>query len=190
MSFDPTKPANNSRILSPELRNQFNALKALIDAQGAQITALTLQVNGQQALITALQSAITSLNATVVALANIVPVGTMLHWCKNSFGVALVLPENFMECNGQVVNDPESPLNGETLPNPNGAGQFLRGAALSGDSGGSATHTHDIEVGSGFDGVNVDTGGSGQALQNNPTTTSAASSLPPYYEVVLVMRVK
>jgi hypothetical protein len=119
-----------------------------------------------------------------------VPVGTILHWCKNSFGVALVLPENFLECNGQVVNDAESPLDGETLPNPNGAGQFLRGAALSGDSGGSAAHTHDIEVGSGFDGVNVDNGGSGQALQNNPTTTSAASSLPPYYEVVLVMRVK
>jgi hypothetical protein len=33
-------------------------------------------------------------------------------------------------------------------------------------------------------------GGNGQALQNNPTTTSAASSLPPYYEVVWVMRVK
>jgi hypothetical protein len=190
MPFDPNIPGDADPVIAPPLRAQFNSLKALIDAQGAQITALSLQVTGQQALITALQSQLTTLNATVAALANIVPVGTMLHWCKNSFGVALTLPENFMECNGQVVNDPESPLDGETLPNPNGAGQFLRGAALSGDSGGSATHTHDIEVGSGFDGVNVDTGGSGQALQNNPTTTSAASTLPPYYEVVLVMRVK
>jgi len=32
MPFDPTLPANNSPIVSAELRNQFNGLKALIDA--------------------------------------------------------------------------------------------------------------------------------------------------------------
>ena len=32
MPFDPTKPANGSPISAAELRNQFNALKALIDA--------------------------------------------------------------------------------------------------------------------------------------------------------------
>jgi hypothetical protein len=40
MAYDPTKPTNNSPILAAELRNQFNALKALIDAQQGQITAL------------------------------------------------------------------------------------------------------------------------------------------------------
>jgi hypothetical protein len=40
MAYDPTKPANNSPIAAQELRDQFNALKALIDAQQAQITAL------------------------------------------------------------------------------------------------------------------------------------------------------
>jgi hypothetical protein len=42
MAFDPTLPANNSPIVSAELRNQFNALKALIDAQAAQVTIVKL----------------------------------------------------------------------------------------------------------------------------------------------------
>jgi hypothetical protein len=33
MPFDPTLPATNSPIVSAELRNQFNALKELIDAK-------------------------------------------------------------------------------------------------------------------------------------------------------------
>ena len=33
MPFDPTKPVASSLISSAELRDQFNALKALIDAQ-------------------------------------------------------------------------------------------------------------------------------------------------------------
>ena len=33
MAFDPTLPANHAQVVSEELRNQFNALKALIDAK-------------------------------------------------------------------------------------------------------------------------------------------------------------
>ena len=33
MPFDPTLPANNSPIVSAELRNQFNGLKTLMDAK-------------------------------------------------------------------------------------------------------------------------------------------------------------
>jgi len=33
MSYDPTIPANGSPMASAELRNQFNALKELIDAK-------------------------------------------------------------------------------------------------------------------------------------------------------------
>lgn len=35
MPFDPTKPVDLTEITAAELRNQFNALKALIDAQPA-----------------------------------------------------------------------------------------------------------------------------------------------------------
>ena len=44
MAFDPTKPAAHAPIVSQELRDQFNALKALNDAQAAQIAALTARV--------------------------------------------------------------------------------------------------------------------------------------------------
>lgn len=44
MPFDPNLPADHSEIVAAELRNQFNALKALIDAQAAQITELQTQL--------------------------------------------------------------------------------------------------------------------------------------------------
>ena len=43
------------------------------------------------------------------------------------------------ECNGQVLSDAGSPLNGVTLPDLNGAQRFLRGASASGGMGGSDT---------------------------------------------------
>ena len=44
MAYDPNLPANHAPIVSQELRDQFNGLKALIDAQQAQITVLQQQV--------------------------------------------------------------------------------------------------------------------------------------------------
>ncbi len=40
MPFDPDIPADTDPVIAPPLRLQFNALKQLIDAQAAQITAL------------------------------------------------------------------------------------------------------------------------------------------------------
>ena len=57
MPFDPTLPANNSPIVSAELRNQFTALKSLIDAQAAQIADLQSQLN-QKASMTDVTAAI------------------------------------------------------------------------------------------------------------------------------------
>ena len=48
MPFDPTLPVDHSPVVAAELRNQFNALKALIDAQVAQITDLQTQVTAIQ----------------------------------------------------------------------------------------------------------------------------------------------
>ena len=44
MPFDPTKPAFGSPDSSAEMRDQLNALKALIDAQAAQIASLSAQL--------------------------------------------------------------------------------------------------------------------------------------------------
>ena len=46
MSFDPNFPASHEELASSSFRNQFNALKALIDAMQSQITTLQAQVMG------------------------------------------------------------------------------------------------------------------------------------------------
>ena len=48
MPYDPNLPVDHSSIVAAELRNQFNGLKTLIDAQSAQISALQTQTTTQQ----------------------------------------------------------------------------------------------------------------------------------------------
>jgi Tfp pilus assembly protein FimV len=50
MAFDPTKPVEQTEIDAAELRNQLNALKALIDAQAAQIAALQTALNAKPSM--------------------------------------------------------------------------------------------------------------------------------------------
>lgn len=70
------------------------------------------------------------------ALVN-VPVGVILPWHKSMSNVP-ALPPQWVECNGQTINDVQSPMNGQTLPNLNGQvyaggrGYYLRGGATSG----------------------------------------------------------
>lgn len=47
MAYNPNLPASHAPIVSQELRDQFNGLKALIDAQAAQITALQAALNSK-----------------------------------------------------------------------------------------------------------------------------------------------
>jgi hypothetical protein len=162
MPFDPNWPPTNAELESAPFRNQFTSLKASIDALTAQVAALQEQLP---------------------------PIGSIQAWEKSRANTP-ALGSCWAECNGQVLNLPGSPYDGQTLPDQNTAGQFLRGALASGGTGGSTTHSHNVEVGSGYDGVNVDNGGSGQSLDGNPKATTDGSSLPPFYEVVYVMRVK
>jgi len=104
---------------------------------------------------------------------------------KNLPGVP-ALSANWAECNGQVLSDVQSPLNGQTLPDLNGAGgpqRFLRGARVSGGTGGGDLLNIPSEV----------------PVDNNcdASTTTVVSSpqsdlpiLPSYYEVVWVIRIK
>src|SRR5881394_3776492 len=82
------------------------------------------QLNGPKALIDA-----------------VYPVGCVSGYLK-SLPNAPALPGTWVECNGQVLNDAQSPLNGQTLPDLNGTGgpqRFLRGASVSGGTGGGDT---------------------------------------------------
>jgi peptidoglycan hydrolase CwlO-like protein len=68
MAYDSNLPANHATVVAQELRDQFNGLKALIDAQQATINTLQgnfndlqLQTGDNAAAITALQAAVAAL---------------------------------------------------------------------------------------------------------------------------------
>jgi hypothetical protein len=74
--------------------------------------------------------------ADITAMA--VPIGTIVAWHKSLSGVPS-LPDGWMECNGQQVQDAASPLNYAYLPDLNGEiysgtgrGTYLRGGPVSG----------------------------------------------------------
>lgn len=121
----------------------------------------------------------------------IVPIGSIVSWCKSFPGVpALGADTLFVECNGQVLNDPSSPLDGQTIPNYNGENRFARGNSTSGGTGGTATigtHTHGLNT-------NVQTHVDQTAKRGSSTTVTDSGgghdNQPPYFDVVWIMRVK
>lgn len=60
------------------------------------------------------------------------PVGAVVAWQKNLHTTAPALPDNWKECNGQVVSDSQSPFNGKTLPNLNSGSRMLKGGVIAG----------------------------------------------------------
>ncbi len=70
MAFDPTKPVEQTEIDAAELRNQFNALKALYDAQAAQITALTARVQALESSKASMDDVNAAINANSSANVN------------------------------------------------------------------------------------------------------------------------
>lgn len=120
----------------------------------------------------------------------IVPIGTILPWAKTITGVP-TLPSNFVECNGAVLSDAASPLDGQTMPDLNTTKRFLRGSSTSGTTGGSDTHTHTGTTDNNSNQQNyVSSGSTSAATHNHTFTTGSSSTLPAYYEVVYIIRVK
>jgi len=78
-------------------------------------------------------------NDAEVVLENQGPGNTWVHDIEF---YKIVLPENFAECNGQEIDDPESPFDGYTLPDLNGDARFLRGGSLSGTEQDDAFQGH------------------------------------------------
>ena len=62
MAFDPNWPPTNAEVESAPFRNQFNSLKALIDAQAAQIVVLQNQLAAQQARWDALDNQLSTMS--------------------------------------------------------------------------------------------------------------------------------
>ncbi len=99
------------------------------------------------------------------------------------------LPSAWAECNGQVLSDATSPYNGATLPNLNGSTEgtslFLRGARFSGSTGGVDNHAHTVSFPQA-----VNNAGTAFGNSSGSNSTGAASNIPPYYQVVWIMRVR
>lgn len=118
-----------------------------------------------------------------------VPIGSIMAWAKNISGVP-TLSDGWVECNGQVLADPLSPLDGQTMPDLNGASgdpRFLRGSSASGSTGGSEDHTHTLSAHA-F--TNTSAGGSSNSWVNFDNTVGETSTLPSYYSVVWIMKVR
>lgn len=114
----------------------------------------------------------------------IIPIGGVIAWVNSIPGMPS-LPAGWVECNGQTLDDPESPLNGQIIPNLNGENRFLRGGITSGATGGSETHRHKIT----FDKEGYDPGTSWYS-STQTIWTPYANHLPPFYEVVWIMKIK
>lgn len=131
------------------------------------------------------------------------PVGAIVAWAFGIPGVATNLPSGWVRCEGQTLADPESPLNGLVIPNLNGAQRFLMGGATSGTTGGASSHNHQWSwtysvsggayayASGGAHWGGYDSSGSSRGMAGNGDNwTDNRSQLPPYYQVVWIMRVK
>jgi hypothetical protein len=79
-----------------------------------------------------------------------VPIGTITAWHKSMTGTP-ALPDGWVECNGQTIADPESPFDGQVIPDLNGEGRFLKGSGVSGATEDSYLGAHRHKVAEGFD---------------------------------------
>jgi len=78
-------------------------------------------------------------------------------------------------------------LNGQTVRDLNGGNRFIRGNSTSGGTGGAATHQRSIPNTQPTLG---DEGATDQYIVLTSDVTDAASSLPPYTDMVWIMRIK
>lgn len=166
-------------------------------------TDTTMSGNSDQAVPT--EKAVKKYVDRKIASQAYVPVGSVIAWAKDMTGVG-ALDTCYVECNGQTLSDPQSPLNGTTIPDLNGAQggstpRFLRGSGASGLAGGSETHVHHVSGVTDIPNIGANdlepctgTGCSSRAKNghkhNLNLDTEAASTLPSYYEVVWIMRIK
>lgn len=134
------------------------------------------------------------------------PVGAVVPWLKSYTNTPSTLSEFWAECNGQTLNDPDSPYDGQTLPDLNGSGgtqRFLRGSTSSGTTGGEDEHTLTVdEMPSHSHNIYGDQSSSHTTTVSykaddanaKPTDETGGdephNNLPSYYEVVFIMRVK
>lgn len=116
----------------------------------------------------------------------IVPIGSIIAWHKNYTNTP-ALPANFHECNGDTLNDPESPYHNQVIPDLNDAtnrstptvvgagGAFLRGGDTSGTFTDDQIQHHDHDV---FERGTDAVSGAGLTLVQDSSTPGSATETP------------
>jgi len=116
------------------------------------------------------------------------PIGSISWWHKSLTGCP-ALPAEWAECNGQVLNDVDSPFNGQTLPDINNTvKRFIRGGLASGGLqaegtkpngltiGNENSHTHGIDHNHTETGNNASGGNDTKHASHDHTQTGYSSS--------------
>lgn len=136
----------------------------------------------------------------------IVPIGGVVAWLKTFVDgtTAEVLIPNYLECDGSIIDDVDSPLDGFTLPNLNGSNNILQGHATTSGS----TAVEPIVISSPNSTVDALSGGAtndvvwglsapANTVASNPNTLDSSdmvqmnvSGTSKLYTVVWVMRIK
>lgn len=129
-------------------------------------------------------------------IATSIPVQGVIAWHKNFTGGNTTLPDAWLECNGQIINNPKSPINGQAVPNLNGTQAFLRGNGTSGGTGGTTTHTHSHQDGSATGGpstTQIVTVGEQTAASSTHThvvpSLNNTNHLPTFFNMNWIMRI-
>jgi len=134
----------------------------------------------------------------------IIPIGGTSGWLKSFTGVPNLATQGrdeWVEVNGATINDVESPLNGQTLPDLNASNyKFLRGNDTSGGTGGATTgsccHCHTVSYCCGYAYIYYTYGCSCGYFLSYISISGTGSydvtiaTVPPYYDVVWIIRIK
>jgi hypothetical protein len=114
----------------------------------------------------------------------IVPIGSIIAWTNHITGTP-ALPAGWVLCNGGTVSDPESPLNGQPIPDLNNTasgtfggsagGRYLRGSTTSGVTQADRAPNFEIEQSATNQGTQAGT------VSNDGATTSYSGWLRNYY---------
>jgi len=188
VALGDTTLTNMTDVIAPSIFNDDNAVLRIWFDDG---------VNGEQQLSP--DHKLTTSPYTMVA-ATSPPIGSIIAWHKSLAGTP-GLQSEWVECNGQILNDTNSPYDGQSIPDLNnipssysGGGRFLRGGNVSGTSQDASVmypnDTSDTFANSDGPGPTVSPPLNAHTISTLIAGTTGSTSRPVNMSVVWIMRVK
>ncbi len=129
--------------------------------------------------------AVTFAKLAVACQRQLVPVGTILAWAKTIVGTP-ALPTGWVECDGAAINDADSPMNGQNVPDLD-AQELLYGLSTSGTTKNEnylPSHAHGY-----IQRLTSHAGAAGTPSGETTSSTSSGTALK-CYSVVFIIKIK